>query len=150
MTHLYRELSRLFLAIAVLAATFTAQESPRTAQRCECPTFVVEANLDVVKAGDTVEFAVAQFDFKTPNTPVGTFEWTISRGTIVSGQGTAKIVVQTSGDMLTAPTATPSPLPDSGEHGYIISVWGPPSRGRHHCYCKVRRSRQLLVRRSFD
>jgi len=116
MKSLPREITTFFLTVTLLATTFIAQRVPTTP--CDCPKFIIEANLETVKAGDSVEFMISNLESK--DLLAGGFEWTLSRGTIVSGQGTARIVVQTSQEMLTAPTPKPTPMPDPGEHGYII------------------------------
>ena len=130
-TDLFFVAMKIVITIAFIALIITsvlcasiAQDRPATAPQSDCPQFSVEANWEMVKAGDLVEFTVRYPDLKEAKVPVGKFEWTVSRGTIVSGQGTAKIVVLTSKDMLTVPTSTPTPLPDPGEHGYIIHFGG--------------------------
>ncbi len=66
------------------------------APACVCPTISVTGPSSVTKAGDTMTF--------TANANGGTetditYNWTVSQGTIVSGQGTPVITVQTDASM---------------------------------------------------
>jgi hypothetical protein len=61
---------------------------------CECPTISVTGPADVVQPGETMTF--------TANVSGGsqddvTYEWSVSQGTIVEGQGTPMITVDTTG-----------------------------------------------------
>lgn len=67
----------------------------------ECPTIAVEPNSDLVPAEDTLVFTVVNKFLKTDVT----YNWTISAGVIISGQGTARIFVnpqEASGMTITA------------------------------------------------
>ncbi|MEQ1764573.1 MAG: hypothetical protein ABL984_15695 [Pyrinomonadaceae bacterium] len=89
------------------------------AQECSCPQFEIVSELEMVKAGDTVEFEIASTDATVLD---ATFAWTTSAGKIVSGQGSRKITVQTTAEMLSAPRPTPTPPPPAGPDGYFISM----------------------------
>ena len=104
--------------LAILSTSIKSQDLPGVASnpRCKCPAYEVVANFDTVKAGDAVEFRIVSRDLALLDK---TFEWTISAGTIISGQGTSKITLHTTADMLPPP---PTPLPSPGEHGFILSL----------------------------
>jgi len=57
--------------------------------------FKTESTLGIVEAGTPMKFVVT-FSGKTDNLILG-YEWKVSAGTIVSGQGTCAIVVDTTG-----------------------------------------------------
>lgn len=66
-----------------------------------CPTLAVEPNSDQVPAGDTLIYTVATKFLKTDVT----YSWSVSAGVIISGQGTARIMVnpqEASGSYITA------------------------------------------------
>ena len=60
---------------------------------CTCPTISVTGPADVTKPGATMTFTVNASGGSDTNSP--TYNWTVSQGTIVSGQGTSSITVQT-------------------------------------------------------
>ena len=89
----------ILLAIFCLAGSSSvsrAQSAPDL-PKCDCTRFAIDSSLATVKAGDAVEFEIVS---EGPNVLSRKFSWTVSAGTIVSGQGTSKITVQTSADML--------------------------------------------------
>jgi hypothetical protein len=62
-----------------------------------CPVIEISTPADPVKAGETVTFtAKIPGDFVSENT---TYNWTVSAGTIVEGQGTPQIKVETMREM---------------------------------------------------
>ncbi len=68
-----------------------------------CPT--VRANgPDVVRAGESINFTVTTEGGDPSSTP--TYSWTVSAGTIISGQGTPSILVDTTGVFNREVTAT--------------------------------------------
>lgn len=80
--------------------------------RCNCRSLLIASNPSTVKPGQVVEFHINSSNAKLLNR---TFEWTVSAGKIISGQGTSKITVQTSGDVPTIrPPSTPAPTMPSG------------------------------------
>jgi hypothetical protein len=60
-------------------------------QRCACPTISVTGPAGVTTIGDTMTFTA-----NVTGGPDVTYNWTVSAGTIESGQGTPSIVVRTS------------------------------------------------------
>jgi hypothetical protein len=102
-----KTLARLHLLISLLL--FTTLGSATTTAQCKCAPFTVRANLEEVKGGEIVEFEADR--------PHGEFNWAISEGTIVSGQGTNKISIQTTDEMGKRP---PAPRPD-GLNAYFGS-----------------------------
>jgi hypothetical protein len=79
------------------------------AQDCKCPEFEIVSQSEMVKAGGTVEFKIVSIDQSLLQQK---YSWTVSSGTIIRGQGTGKVVVQTTEDTPSAkPTPTSSPLP---------------------------------------
>jgi len=89
------------------AVTSAATTSAKPNRSCNCSLLKIASDLDVVKAGDTVEFYIVSEDGKLLSS---SFEWTTSSGEIISGQGTSKIQVKTSADIL-KPKPIPSPSP---------------------------------------
>ena len=89
------------ILLTFLAAVFAA---PLLAQ-CECPTVSVRPNFYKIKAGGTVEFYVTSSDTKLMKGP---FRWTVSKGEIVSGQGTSRILMR-----LPADTPTKKKVPET-------------------------------------
>lgn len=108
----------IFASIAMLfapdvaSAQSSAEEPTRKDESRNCERFWVIADLDVVKAGEIVTFSVVS---ENPEIQAGEFEWTISEGQIVSGQGTSTLMVQTTEEMLSKPVKQPAP----GPNGYI-------------------------------
>jgi hypothetical protein len=100
---------------AICASSADAQQLPPTSQTCPASTAKVFTNLTTVKAGTEVEFEIQSTDGET--TP-GEYIWMTSKGTIVSGQGTNRIVVLTNenalDEVMPDPMPTPHPL-----HGFI-------------------------------
>jgi hypothetical protein len=71
-------------------------------QACACPTLSVSGPAGVTSPGDTMTFTA-----NVSGGPSVTYNWTVSRGTIESGQGTPSIVVRTAiGDAGSNVTAT--------------------------------------------
>jgi len=88
-------------------------------KNCACTNLKIASNLETVKAGETVEFSIESDDAGLLS---GTFEWTVSAGEIISGQGTSKIIVKTTEDML---KLGPAPAPSSSDlHGIVIGFSG--------------------------
>jgi hypothetical protein len=69
---------------------------------CTCPTIDVSTSGDV-KAGETIEFTAHASD---DDVKLYSYDWVVSQGQIVSGQGTPKISVKTSRDMTGTITAS--------------------------------------------
>ncbi|QQS41713.1 MAG: hypothetical protein IPM63_01845 [Acidobacteriota bacterium] len=94
---------------------------------CECPTLTVDGPASAVKPGDTMTFRANVVGGNQQNI---TYNWTVSQGTIVSGQGTPQIVVGTEGLEDTNIQATVTITGDEGcnceesasETGVIIGV----------------------------
>jgi hypothetical protein len=80
---------QLNLLIAVFV--FATPAASSAIAQCKCATFTVHATLEEVKGGELVEFEARGSANK--------FKWTVSEGTIVAGQGTEKISVQTTEEM---------------------------------------------------
>jgi hypothetical protein len=70
--------------------TVTVQECPRCIT-CECPTLTVTGPAGITKPGDVMTFTA-----NVVGGPAVTYNWTVNRGTIESGQGTPSIRVRTS------------------------------------------------------
>ena len=70
---------------------------------CECPTVMVSGSVDAASSGDTLAFE-AKIGGGASADP--TYNWTVSGGTIVSGQETLKLVVATSAESGGEVTAT--------------------------------------------
>ncbi len=75
--------------------TVTVQECPDCEQMCSCPTLSVSGPSGITRPGDTMTFT-ANVSGGTGNY---TYNWTVSAGTIESGQGTPSITVRTSREM---------------------------------------------------
>ena len=67
-------------------------QAPPPVETCNCPTLSVSGPAGITNPGDTMTFTA------TSSGDV-TYNWTVSAGTIVSGQGTPSITVKTSEDM---------------------------------------------------
>lgn len=61
---------------------------------CECPTLTVDGPASAVQPGETMTFRANVVGGNQQNI---TYNWTVSQGSIVSGQGTPQIVVGTEG-----------------------------------------------------
>ncbi len=83
---------------------------------CGCGSYWIVSEFETVKAGDTVTFELRS---KSEKTAVRNVHWTISAGVMMSGQGTERIAVQTTEDMLNVRPRLDVPPP--GEHGFIIT-----------------------------
>jgi hypothetical protein len=102
-----------------LFAQQVPQESPRTVGPCTCPDFRIEADFDQVKAGDAVEFRIVSDDPKLSQKEI---KWTVAAGTIIAGQGTRILKVQTNLEMLETPKETSAQTPAAQNlNGYFIS-----------------------------
>jgi hypothetical protein len=73
--------------------TIRVEDCPDCIIPCECPTISVSGPSGVTNPGDTMTFVA------TSNNPSVTYNWTVSNGTIVSGQGTSSITVSTTSEM---------------------------------------------------
>lgn len=69
---------------------------------CVCPNIYITSN-DSVKAGETVIFKV---EVSAGTQTIFTYNWTVSQGEIIAGQGTSEIKVKTSREMTGSVTAT--------------------------------------------
>lgn len=83
----------IFLTVTLMSLTTIAQgeSTERGVKPCPCNRFRVISNLETVKAGESVEFEVQSDE---PSVGKRKFEWTISSGKIISGQGTSRISVR--------------------------------------------------------
>lgn len=102
------------LTLLIVAATAAAQ-SAQSAPTLDCPIVTVSSP-DSVPAGQTLAFAANVSGGGGEVTP--TFNWTISAGTIGSGQGTSMISVETAGLENQTVTATV----DVGGYGRACSA----------------------------
>ncbi|HST51238.1 MAG TPA: hypothetical protein VLJ61_04435 [Pyrinomonadaceae bacterium] len=84
----------LSIVIALLALAPSTVNSNAARRACDCPTLAVRCS-DTVTAGESTTFAVAVSNFNSDATL--SYIWTVSAGTILSGQGTPAIVVDTTG-----------------------------------------------------
>jgi hypothetical protein len=66
------------------------------AQNSVCPSISVFGPKQLVKSGETMTFTV---DVKGENIDKIEYKWTVSNGTIISGQGTSAMIVATTEDM---------------------------------------------------
>lgn len=75
----------------ILTKTIDLEECPHCPSECECPELSLFAPTETVKAGDAfiVSSSVGGFDDEDI-----IYTWKVSGGTIVSGQGTPKILVK--------------------------------------------------------
>jgi hypothetical protein len=74
--------------------TVEVKECPDCIAPCECPTVSVTGPSAVVQPGETMTFT-ANLNGGSQDAP--TYNWTVSTGTIVEGQGTPTITVSTEG-----------------------------------------------------
>lgn len=63
---------------------------------CECPTITVSGPVGITAPGETMNFTANVAGGTQPSV---TYNWTVSSGTIESGQGTPSIVVRTTNEM---------------------------------------------------
>lgn len=70
---------------------------------CECPTISVTGPARTVEPGESMTFTA---NVSGGNQEITSFNWTVSQGTITSGQGTPTITVDTTGLSNTTITAT--------------------------------------------
>jgi hypothetical protein len=86
---------RLVLAISLVSLAATPHFNVAASRRsCECPSVAVSC-ADVARTGEAVTFTVTVNGADADAKP--TYNWTVSSGTIQSGQGTNSIVVDTLG-----------------------------------------------------
>ena len=74
--------------------TVTVQECTDCFPVCSCPTLTVSGPAGVTNPGDTMTFTA-----NVSGGPDVTYNWTVSAGTIESGQGTPSITVRTTREM---------------------------------------------------
>ncbi|MEO7540082.1 MAG: hypothetical protein ABIV21_08635, partial [Pyrinomonadaceae bacterium] len=72
--------------------TITVAECPDCVKECDCPPLSISGPSGVTNPGDTMTFTASSSGDVTYN-------WTVSAGTIESGQGTPSITVRTNKDM---------------------------------------------------
>lgn len=116
---------RIILVFSVLAAASLGQDkapvSTETTElqtaECDCGDFLIVSEYDTVRAGDSVTF-----DLRSAlQRPLPEYiQWSVSAGIIISGQGTQRITVLTTEDML-KPAVQPHKAIPSEKHGYIHS-----------------------------
>ena len=88
-------LPRPVIAVLVLLAAIATTSLPASAQEAvSCPTVTVSCP-DSVRVGEDLIFTAGVSGGDTNIQP--TYNWTVSAGTISSGQGTATIIVDTTG-----------------------------------------------------
>ena len=102
--------------LLLAATTLLGQNSPAENNKeqrdkpveCGCGNYWIAPEFETVRAGDTVTFELRS---KSEKPPVGNGHWTISEGVIISGQGTERIIVQTTGNISATPQqAIPTPV----------------------------------------
>jgi hypothetical protein len=79
-----------------MTQTVNVVNCPDCAVNCSCPTISVSGPAGVTSPGDTMTFT-ANLSGGSQDTPV-TYNWSVSAGTIESGQGTPSIVVRAPAD----------------------------------------------------
>lgn len=95
------------------------------AQNSNCPTISVTGPSSVVQPGETMTFTVNVSDVDLDKIE---YQWSVDKGTIMEGQGTPVIVVETSGLGDTALTATvkikglPNECKDSDSETGIVAL----------------------------
>lgn len=108
---------------ALLLSSWASGQQTKSTSSLSCPQFKIASSAPSVKAGLIVEFEIVSND---QNILAGKFNWTLSRGKIVSGQGTSRIKVlawsqpnnetplaASSSDKSIPPGFIPSPYPQS-------------------------------------
>src|SRR5262249_10661182 len=93
---------------ATCNAAFTVKERPKNA-----PTATCSASAQTGKPGDPLSFS-ANASSPDAGVKVASYNWTVSAGTITSGQGTNQIAVDTSGLQGQSVTATSQVNDDRG------------------------------------
>lgn len=83
--------------------TVEVRECPDCEVECSCPTVSVTGPSGTVEPGQTMTFTA---NLSGGNQDAPTYNWTVSSGTIVEGQGTPTITVSTEGLLDTTVTAT--------------------------------------------
>jgi Carboxypeptidase regulatory-like domain/PKD-like domain len=76
-----------------ITKTIKVQECPNCTPLCSCSPLSVDGPSGLTSAGDTMTFVASVSGSDV------TFNWTVSAGTIESGQGTSSITVRTTQDM---------------------------------------------------
>ncbi len=114
---------RIILVLSVLAAASLGQDktpvSTETTELqtavCDCGNFLIVSEYETVRAGDSVTFDLRS----AMERPLPEFiQWTVSAGIIISGQGTRRVTVLTTEDLL-KPAEQPHKTLPSEKHGYI-------------------------------
>ncbi len=96
--------------LAGFAILFSKDISAQTrAQPCPVQDYRIVSDFDVIKAGDIVSLNVQTKDGETVD---GEFNWTVSTGTIISGQATSQIKVLTPADAVKQKPIEPPPNVD--------------------------------------
>jgi hypothetical protein len=87
----------LLLGLAIWPVSHTLHSATPSEMRDQkdCPQITVSCPTDLVKAGDSVTFSANVSGGDPKVTP--TYNWSVSAGTITSGQGTPSITVDTAG-----------------------------------------------------
>lgn len=92
------------LAFIILAQAGLMAQTKPPIRHFPCSTLRVECPSEPIKEGQLVTFT-ARVEYADPNAKLS-FEWTISSGTITSGQGTSEITVKNDGTPGSSMTAT--------------------------------------------
>ncbi len=106
------------------AAPFTAvgQDITKSSndEVCGCDKYAISSEIEMVKAGESVEFEVKTNEVIL--SPIG-YSWSVNLGQIFAGNGTPRIKVQTSEDIVLVATPQPTPDPIHGFFGSIRRQW---------------------------
>ncbi len=97
----------------------TCDCAPPPPPACVCADVSVSGPAGLVKAGDTMTFTA-----NTSGGNVGTYNWSVDAGTIVSGQGTNTITVQTTAGQTGNVTATLNTTGDCPECAKTVTAVG--------------------------
>ena len=102
-------LFRLALVTLLLTALQSSTEGQKKQSQCSCAKSQIVASIPKgVKEGEIVEFSVETPNFRA----IRNFVWTVSEGEIISGQGTAAILVRApKKNPAASPPAAPSASP---------------------------------------
>lgn len=105
------KLLTFLFVIATTVAVPAQQTQPASvnAADCGCGNYSIKSDVDMVKAGEAVDFEV---NTKDQNVSTNQYAWTVSAGQIVAGQGTSKIKVQTFDGMESIVTQQQAPRSD--------------------------------------